>query len=93
MASNVTLLVRVQVNGTRTYLTPQQAYERKLKGLFYLRFRYNGKREWECVGKDKSAAYAAKVRNEQWLTQMKGNAKLGIQVVSPIPEIRIAIDS
>jgi integrase len=93
MASSVTLLVRVRENGKRTYLTPQQAYEKKLKGIFYLRFRYRGKREWEPVGKDKSAAYAAKLRKEQWLAQMKANDKLGIQVVTSVPENRILLDA
>ncbi len=93
MASSVTLLVRVRENGKRTYLTPQQAYEKKLKGIFYLRFRYRGKREWEPVGKDKSAAYAAKLRKEQWLAQMKANDKLGIQVVTAVPENRIPLDT
>jgi integrase len=92
MQPSVILLVRVRdTDGSRKYLTVQEAYEKKLKGTYYLRYRYQGKRQWEPVGKDKAAAYAAKLRKQQWLAQMQANQKLGIEVVSPVPEHRVVI--
>lgn len=44
-------------------------------GIYYLRFRVNGKRVWECVGPDASKAVTAKLQREHQLQ----SAKLGLE--------------
>ena len=63
----VNMVVRVLVNGKQKNLSPEAAKAQNLTGIFYIRYRQDGKVKWQSVGRDYSTARIAKLTKEREL--------------------------
>ena len=81
----VNLVVRVDINGKRKNLSPEQAKSLGLTGTFYIRTWEGGKEKWKAVGTDCSQARMAVLRKEREFS--------GQSVIATSPTLREAIDT